>query len=198
MIPLWSLPVAIAAGNTLLIKPSERDPGAAAILVELAHQAGVPPGVINIVHGGVDTVNFLCDSPIVKAITFVGSNPAGEHIYTRGCANGKRVQANLGAKNHAVVMPDASKEATLNALAGAAFGAAGQRCMALSVVVTVGDAGQWMPEIMDRARGLKVANGFTEGADLYVPPFPFPSFGLSPDSGFAQRPRHFPAGKGQD
>ncbi|GHJ90102.1 hypothetical protein NliqN6_6504 [Naganishia liquefaciens] len=166
MIPLWSLPVAIAAGNTLLIKPSERDPGAAAILVELAHQAGVPPGVINIVHGGVDTVNFLCDSPIVKAITFVGSNTAGEHIYTRGCANGKRVQANLGAKNHAVVMPDASKEATLNALAGAAFGAAGQRCMALSVVVTVGDAGKWMPEIIDRAKNLKVANGFTDGADL--------------------------------
>jgi malonate-semialdehyde dehydrogenase (acetylating)/methylmalonate-semialdehyde dehydrogenase len=166
MIPLWSIPVAIAAGNTLLIKPSERDPGAAAILVELAHQAGVPPGVINIVHGGVDTVNFLCDSPIIKAITFVGSNTAGEHIYTRGCANGKRVQANLGAKNHAVVMPDASKEATLNALAGAAFGAAGQRCMALSVVVTVGDAGKWMPEIVQRAKGLKVANGFEEGADL--------------------------------
>ncbi|KAJ9104297.1 hypothetical protein QFC20_004579 [Naganishia adeliensis] len=166
MIPLWSLPLAIATGNTLLIKPSERDPGACAILVELAHQAGVPPGVINIVHGGVDTVNFLCDSPIIKAISFVGSNTAGEHIYKRGSANGKRVQANLGAKNHAVIMPDASKEATLNALTGAAFGAAGQRCMALSVLVTVGDAGKWIPDLVRRAKELKVANGFTDGADL--------------------------------
>jgi malonate-semialdehyde dehydrogenase (acetylating)/methylmalonate-semialdehyde dehydrogenase len=166
MIPLWSLPLAIATGNTLLIKPSERDPGACAILVELAHQAGVPPGVINIVHGGVDTVNFLCDSPIIKAISFVGSNTAGQHIYKRGSANGKRVQANLGAKNHAVIMPDASKEATLNALTGAAFGAAGQRCMALSVLVTVGEAGQWIPDLVRRAKELKVANGFTDGADL--------------------------------
>jgi malonate-semialdehyde dehydrogenase (acetylating)/methylmalonate-semialdehyde dehydrogenase len=166
MIPLWSLPLAIAAGNTLLIKPSERDPGACAILVELAHQAGVPPGVLNIVHGGVDTVNFLCDSPVIKAISFVGSNTAGEHIYSRASKNGKRVQANMGAKNHAVLMPDASKESALNALTGAAFGAAGQRCMALSVLVTVGKAQEWIPEVVQRAQQLKVANGFEEGADL--------------------------------
>ncbi|KAJ9107745.1 hypothetical protein QFC21_001206 [Naganishia friedmannii] len=166
MIPLWSLPLAIAAGNTLLIKPSERDPGACAILVELAHRAGVPPGVLNIVHGGVDTVNFLCDSPVINAISFVGSNVAGQHIFERGSKNGKRVQANLGAKNHAVLMPDASKESALNALTGAAFGAAGQRCMALSVIVTVGKAQEWIPEIVQRAQQLKVANGFEEGADL--------------------------------
>ncbi|KAJ9115873.1 hypothetical protein QFC22_005015 [Naganishia vaughanmartiniae] len=166
MIPLWSLPLAIAAGNTLLIKPSERDPGACAILVELAHRAGVPAGVLNIVHGGVDTVNFLCDSPIIKAITFVGSNVAGQHIFSRGSKNGKRVQANLGAKNHAVLMPDASKESALNALTGAAFGAAGQRCMALSVLVTVGKAQEWIPEVVQRAQQLKIGNGFEEGADL--------------------------------
>jgi malonate-semialdehyde dehydrogenase (acetylating)/methylmalonate-semialdehyde dehydrogenase len=127
MIPLWSIATALSAGNTLIVKPSERDPGASAILAELATMAGVPKGVLSIVHGGKETVNFLCDEPRIKAISFVGGDAAGKHIYDRAGAKGKRVQANLGAKNHAILMPDASKQAALNAIAGAAFGAAGQR-----------------------------------------------------------------------
>lgn len=166
MIPLWTLPIAIGTGNTLLIKPSERDPGAAAMLVELASMAGVPSGVVSLVHGGPETVNFLCDDPRIKAISFVGSDVAGKHIWDRAGKNGKRVQANLGAKNHAILMPDANKEQALNAIAGAAFGAAGQRCMALSVLVTVGDSKEWVQELITRAKGLTVGNGFDEGIDL--------------------------------
>jgi malonate-semialdehyde dehydrogenase (acetylating)/methylmalonate-semialdehyde dehydrogenase len=166
MIPLWTLPIAIGTGNTLLIKPSERDPGAAAMLVELATMAGVPSGVVSLVHGGPETVNFLCDDPRIKAISFVGSDVAGKHIWDRAGKNGKRVQANLGAKNHAILMPDANKEQALNAIAGAAFGAAGQRCMALSVLITVGDSKEWVQELITRAKGLKVGNGFDEGIDL--------------------------------
>lgn len=143
MIPLWMFPMAIACGNTSIIKPSERDPTATMMLAKLAQQAGVPKGVLNVVHGGVDTVNFLCDDPHIKAISFVGGDRAGKHIFSRGTANGKRVQANLGAKNHGVIMPDANKNQTLNQLVGAAFGAAGQRCMALSTAVFVGDANNW-------------------------------------------------------
>lgn len=130
--------MALIAGNTMLIKPSERDPGATMMIMELLNEAGCPPGVVNVIHGSYDAVNFICDHPDIKAISFVGSDKAGKHIYRRGCANGKRVQANLGAKNHAVVLPDADKETSINQLAAAAFGAAGQRCMALSVVVLVG------------------------------------------------------------
>ena len=99
MIPLWSIPMALATGNTLVLKPSERDPGASGIIAELCHRAGVPKGVLNIVHGGVDTVNFICDEPRIKAISFVGGNAAGKHIFERGGKSGKRVQANLGAKS---------------------------------------------------------------------------------------------------
>jgi malonate-semialdehyde dehydrogenase (acetylating)/methylmalonate-semialdehyde dehydrogenase len=127
MIPLWMFPVAAVTGNTMVLKPSERDPGAAMILAKLAQEAGIPDGVVQIVHGGVDTVNFICDEPAIRAISFVGGNAAGHHIFDRGTKNGKRVQANLGAKNHATIMPDADKEATINAIVGAAFGAAGQR-----------------------------------------------------------------------
>jgi malonate-semialdehyde dehydrogenase (acetylating) / methylmalonate-semialdehyde dehydrogenase len=127
MIPLWMFPMAAATGNTMLLKPSEKDPGAAMILANLGKEAGLPDGVVQIVHGGADTVNFLCDAPSVKAISFVGGDSAGKHIFSRGTANGKRVQANLGAKNHATVCPDADKESTLNALVSAGFGAAGQR-----------------------------------------------------------------------
>ena len=109
MIPLWCIPIATVTGNCLVMKPSERDPGAAMILAELAKEAGFPPGVINIVHGSAPTVDFILDEPAIKAISFVGSNRAGEYIYTRGSANGKRVQANLGAKNHAAVLPDCNK-----------------------------------------------------------------------------------------
>lgn len=166
MIPLWSIPIATITGNTLIIKPSERDPGAAIILAELAQKAGFPDGVLNIVHGTAKTVDFLLDAPEIKAISFVGSNRAGEYIYSRASANGKRCQANLGAKNHAAVLPDCNKNHALNAIVGAAFGAAGQRCMALSTLVMVGESKEWLPELAERAKQLKVDGGFEAGADL--------------------------------
>ncbi|ORY14985.1 Aldehyde/histidinol dehydrogenase [Clohesyomyces aquaticus] len=166
MIPLWSIPIATVVGNTIVIKPSERDPGACMILAELAEKAGFPAGVINIVHGSAKTVDFILDEPRIKAVSFVGSNKAGEYIYSRASANGKRVQANLGAKNHAAVLPDCNKNHALNAIAGAAFGAAGQRCMALSTLVMIGETKDWVPEIAERAKALKMDGGFEEGADL--------------------------------
>jgi len=166
MIPLWSIPYAIGSGNTVVIKPSEKATGATMILVELAARAGLPPGVLNVVHGTVPTVNAICDHPAIRSISFVGGDKAGKHIYERGTKNGKRVQANLGAKNHGVIMPDANKNLTLNSLAGAAFGAAGQRCMALSVAVFVGPTKTWLPELIERAKTLKVNAGFEPGTDL--------------------------------
>jgi len=166
MIPLWCIPIATVVGNTIVIKPSERDPGACMILAELAAKAGFPRGVVNIIHGAAKTVDFIIDEPRIKAISFVGSNKAGEYIFTRGSANGKRVQANLGAKNHAAVLPDCNKNHALNAIAGAAFGAAGQRCMALSTCVMVGETKDWVPEIAERAKNIKMDGGFEEGADL--------------------------------
>ncbi|KAH9937058.1 methylmalonate-semialdehyde dehydrogenase [Fomitopsis serialis] len=151
MIPLWTIPMAISTGNTLIVKPSERDPGAAMIIAELCQRAGLPEGVLSVVHGTVSTVNSICDHPSIKAISFVGGDRAGKHIYERGRKSGKRVQCNMGAKNHAVVMPDANKNHALNSLIGAAFGAAGQRCMAISVAVL-------------RAAQLKVNQGFEQGA----------------------------------
>ncbi|KAG6818058.1 hypothetical protein H0H87_009213 [Tephrocybe sp. NHM501043] len=166
MIPLWTIPMAAVTGNTLILKPSERDPGAAMMIAELCQRAGLPPGVLNVVHGGVNTVNSICDHPDIKAISFVGGDKAGKHIYERGTRNGKRVQANLGAKNHAVIMPDANKNLALNSIIGAAFGAAGQRCMALSVAILVGEAQSWLPDLIERAQKLKVNGGFEEGTDL--------------------------------
>jgi malonate-semialdehyde dehydrogenase (acetylating)/methylmalonate-semialdehyde dehydrogenase len=166
MIPLWSIPIATATGNCLILKPSERDPGAAMILAEIAEKAGFPPGVLNIVHGAAKTVDFIIDEPAIKAISFVGSNRAGEYIFARGSAQGKRVQANLGAKNHAAVLPDANKQHALNSIVGAAFGAAGQRCMALSTLVMVGETKEWLNELAESAKSLKVNGGFEEGADL--------------------------------
>lgn len=153
-------------GNTLILKPSERVPGASMIIAELAERAGLPKGVFNVVHGTFDTVNRICDHPAIKAISFVGSDKAGSHIYHRGTKNGKRVQSNMGAKNHAVIMPDANKNLALNSIAGAAFGAAGQRCMALSVAILVGEAQSMLPDLIERAKALKVSSGFDEGADL--------------------------------
>lgn len=166
MIPLWSIPLATITGNALILKPSERDPGAAMILAELVEKAGFPAGVVNVVHGGKPTVDFLIDNPSIKALSFVGGNRVGEYIYTRGSAQGKRVQANLGAKNHAILLPDADKNHALNAIVGAAFGAAGQRCMALSVLVNVGKSKEWMGELAERAKQLSVNGGFEEGADV--------------------------------
>lgn len=166
MIPLWMFPVAIACGNTHVIKPSERDPGACMMLVDLLTEAGCPPGVVNVIHGAHDSVNFICDHPDIKAISFVGSDQAGKYIYERGSKNGKRVQSNMGAKNHGVIVSDANKSNTLNQLVGAAFGAAGQRCMALSTVIFVGDAVEWLDELKQRAQALKVNAGNVPGTDL--------------------------------
>lgn len=166
MIPLWMFPVALATGNTMLLKPSEKTPMTAMHLAKLAQEAGVPDGVLQVVHGGVDTVNFLCDAPAIKAISFVGGNAAGEYIFARGTSNGKRVQSNLGAKNHCLVMPDADKDSALNAIIGAGFGAAGQRCMALSVAIFVGEAAAWIPELVERAKRLKVGSGLDKGTDI--------------------------------
>ena len=166
MIPLWCLPIAVITGNTIVIKPSERTPGASLILAELAREAGFPPGVINVVHGAHNTVNYLLEATEIKAISFVGSNQAGEYIFAKGTANGKRVQANLGAKNHAVVLPDCQKEHFIDSVVSAAFGAAGQRCMALSTLVTVGETETWLPELVRRAQSLRVDGGFESDVDL--------------------------------
>jgi len=140
MVPLWMWPMAVACGNTFILKPSERDPSSALLVAELALQAGLPPGVLNVVHGDKEAVDTLLTDPRVKAVSFVGSTPIAEYIYATGCAHGKRVQALGGAKNHAVVMPDADIPNAVNALMGAAYGSCGERCMAIPLVVAVGDA----------------------------------------------------------
>ena len=159
MIPLCMFPMAIATGNTFILKPSEQDPMVTMRLVELAVEAGVPEGVLNVVHGGKATVDAICDHPDIKAVSFVGSSAVGKHVYERASQSGKRAQCMMGAKNHGVILPDANKEQTLNQLAGAAFGAAGQRCMALSVVVLVGAAGEWIDDIKAKAESLVVSAG---------------------------------------
>jgi len=166
MIPLWMFPVGTICGNTYIMKPSERDPTACMVLVDLLKEAGMPDGVVNVIHGSHDAVNFICDHPDIRAISFVGGDNAGRHIFTRGTANGKRVQSNMGAKNHGVIMPDANKEYTINQLIGAAFGAAGQRCMALTTAVVVREANKWLPEIAERAAKLRVSAGHEPDADL--------------------------------
>lgn len=166
MVPLWSIPLILVTGNTAVIKPSERVPGAAMIICELLKEAGVPAGVLNIVHGKHDTVNKLIEDPRIKALTFVGGDKAGKYIYEKGTSLGKRVQSNMGAKNHLIVLPDADKKQFINAVNGAAFGAAGQRCMAISVLVTVGKSKEWVQEIVEDAKKLKVGSGFDESSDL--------------------------------
>lgn len=166
MIPLWMFPIAVTCGNTFILKPSEKDPGAAVMLAELAVEAGLPNGVLNIVHGTNDIVNAICDDDDIKAISFVGPNVAGGYVYARASAKGKRIQSNVGAKNHAVVMPDASVDATLNTLVAAGFGAAGQKCMALSTVVFVGGLNRWEDKLVEHAKAVKVSAGTEPDADL--------------------------------
>ncbi len=166
MIPLWMFPMAIVTGNTFVLKPSEQDPMTTMLLAELAMEAGVPAGVLNVVHGGKESVDALCTHPTIKAVSFVGSCHVGEHVYNLASTHGKRAQCMMGAKNHAVIMPDANKDQSLNALVGAAFGAAGQRCMATSVAVLVGKANEWIPDIVAKAKTLKVSAGVTPGADV--------------------------------
>ncbi|CAN4111988.1 unnamed protein product [Withania somnifera] len=166
MIPLWMFPVAVTCGNTFVLKLSEKDPGGLMILAELAMEAGLPDGVLNIFHGTHDIVNAICDDDDIRAISFVGSNPDGMHIYPRASAKGKRVQSNMGAKNHGVVILDANIGSTINALVAAGFGAAGRRCMALSTVVFVGDSKPWEEKLLERAKALKVSAGTEPDADL--------------------------------
>src|SRR6201989_3519683 len=168
-------PMAIVCGNTFVLKPSEQDPMTPMVLAEVAIEAGIPPGVLHIAHGGQEAVDpscthppvksvpggkeavdAICTHPAVKAVSFVGSCGVGEHVYKLASENGKRAQCMMGAKNHAVVMPDANKEQSLNALVGAGFGAAGQRCMATSVAVLVGEAQKWVPDIVAKAEMLKL------------------------------------------
>lgn len=155
MIPLWMFPMAIACGNTFVLKPSEQDPLTPTRLAELFIEAGAPKGVLNIVHGGKEQVDMLLNHPTVKAVSFVGSVPVGQYIYKTATSNMKRAQCFAGAKNHTVIMPDANKEHVLNNMVGASVGAAGQRCMAISVAVFVGDSKDWVEELAERIGHVK-------------------------------------------
>ncbi|MCB8888296.1 CoA-acylating methylmalonate-semialdehyde dehydrogenase [Vreelandella malpeensis] len=168
MVPLWMYPMAIACGNTFVLKPSEKDPSAAHAVAALLKEAGLPDGVMNVVHGGREAVETLLDAKAIKAISFVGSTPVAEAIYSRGTANGKRVQALGGAKNHAVVLPDADLENAANTLMGAAFGSCGERCMAISVAVCVGDetADRLVETLLPKIAALKVGPGTDKGLDM--------------------------------
>jgi malonate-semialdehyde dehydrogenase (acetylating)/methylmalonate-semialdehyde dehydrogenase len=167
MIPLWFLPYAIACGNTLVLKPSEKTPLTMARVIELIEQAGVPKGVVNLVHGGKDAVDALLDHPEVRAISFVGSTSVARYIYSRAAANGKRVQCQGGAKNPIVVLPDADLDMTTKIVADSAFGCAGQRCLASSVVITVADAAKpFADRISDAASSRKVGYGLDTGTEM--------------------------------
>jgi malonate-semialdehyde dehydrogenase (acetylating)/methylmalonate-semialdehyde dehydrogenase len=168
MIPLWMFPMAIACGNTFVLKPSERDPSCSIRLVELAKEAGLPDGVLNVVQGDKEAVDTLLMHPDVKAISFVGSTPIAEYVHTTGIARGKRVQAFGGAKNHCVVMPDADIDQVVDALVGAAYGSAGERCMAISVAVVVGDAfaDQIVAKLKPRVEALKIGPGMEKEIEM--------------------------------
>ena len=168
MVPLWMYPVAITCGNTFILKPSERDPSVTIRIAELLKEAGLPDGVMNVVHGDKESVDAILDHPEVSAISFVGSTAIGSYIYSRGTATGKRVQALCGAKNHLVVMPDADMEQVADALIGSAYGSAGERCMAVSVAVPVGEktADQLVETLTPRVQALKVAPYTDTSADF--------------------------------
>ncbi|MBK9594384.1 MAG: CoA-acylating methylmalonate-semialdehyde dehydrogenase [Rhodocyclales bacterium] len=167
MVPLWMFPVALACGNTFVLKPSEKVPSASLRMAELLHEAGLPPGVFNVLHGDRVVVDALLNHPLVKAVSFVGSTPVARHIYETGTRAGKRVQALGGAKNHAVVLPDADLEFTADALIGAAYGSAGERCMAISAVVAVGEAGDALIEkLKAKASAIRVGPGCAPGVGM--------------------------------
>jgi malonate-semialdehyde dehydrogenase (acetylating)/methylmalonate-semialdehyde dehydrogenase len=167
MVPMWMHPVAIACGNTFVLKPSERDPSASLLVAQLWSEAGLPDGVFNVLQGDAEVVDALLDSPDVAAISFVGSTPVARHIHQRGTANGKRVQALGGAKNHAVVMPDADVEFASTHLVAAAFGSAGERCMAISAAIAVGDAGDRLVEtVAAKASAVRVGAGRDQGSEM--------------------------------
>ncbi len=167
MVPMWMFPLAIACGNTFILKPSERDPSAPLFLAELLREAGAPEGVLNVVNGDKEAVDAILDHPDVMAISFVGSTAIAQYIYTHGTANAKRVQALGGAKNHMVVMPDADLAQATDALMGAGYGSAGERCMAISVAVAVGDIGdKLIDSLAPRVRALKIGPGTDPEADM--------------------------------
>jgi len=167
MVPMWMWPMAVACGNTFVLKPSEKDPLSALRATELAHEAGLPAGVLNLVNGGAPVVNHLITHPNVAAVSFVGSTRAGEHIYKTAAAAGKRVQCMCGAKNHTIVMPDANREATIDGVLGSAFGNTGQRCLAGSAVVCVGGSGDWLiPGLVQAARNITIGPGDAPGCGM--------------------------------
>ncbi len=167
MVPMWMFPVAIAAGNTFILKPSPIDPSPALFMAELLKKAGLPDGVFNVVQGDKEAVDALLVHPDVKAVSFVGSTPIANYIYETGAHHGKRVQALGGAKNHMIVMPDADMDQVVDALIGSAYGSAGERCMAISVAVLVGDVGERiMPLLIERTKALKIKNGTNLDAEM--------------------------------
>ena len=166
MVPMWMYPVAIACGNTFVLKPSEKDPSVSMLAAELFTEAGLPDGVLNIVHGDVEAVHRILDHPDIAGVSFVGSTPIARAVYERGTANGKRVQALGGAKNHMLVLPDADIDVAADSAVSAGYGSAGERCMAISVVVAVGDvADRLIPAIQERTADLAVAPGIPESGD---------------------------------
>lgn len=165
MIVLWSIP-SIILGNTLIIKPSERVPTACQKIFEVFLESGFPKGVANIVHGDKKTVDFILEHPEIKAVSFVGSADVGNYVYRKATFYGKRAQCNMGAKNHAVIMPDADKENTINTIVRGAFGVTGQRCVAISIIVLVGEAQMWADDIFDKAKNLKVGIGYDLDTDI--------------------------------
>jgi len=168
MVPMWMFPMALICGNSFILKPSERDPSCALILAELLQEAGLPDGVFNVVNGDKEAVDTLLHDPRVQAVSFVGSTPIAEYIYNTGNANGKRVQALGGAKNHAIIMPDADIDNTVNALMGAAYGSCGERCMAISVAVVVGNetADTVVAKLSEQLASLKVGPGNNNTNDM--------------------------------
>jgi len=167
MVPLWMVPIALACGNTFVLKPSEKDPSTAMRMAELFHEAGLPAGALNVVNGDRVAVDTLLTHPAVRAVSFVGSTPVAEHVYRTASVHGKRVQSLGGAKNHMVIMPDADLEQAVDALMGAAYGSAGERCMAISVGVAVGAIGDALVErLAARVRALKIGPGTDPGVDM--------------------------------
>ena len=167
MVPLWMWPMAVACGNTFVLKPSEKVPLSALRVTEIAHEAGLPPGVLNLVNGGPKVVDHLITHADVKAVSFVGSTRAGAHIYKTATGSGKRAQCMCGAKNHSIIMPDANRGAAVDGIIGSAFGNAGQRCLAGSVVVAVGDSAEWLvPALVEAAKKIKVGPGGEPGVGM--------------------------------
>jgi malonate-semialdehyde dehydrogenase (acetylating)/methylmalonate-semialdehyde dehydrogenase len=168
MVPMWMFPIALACGNTFVLKPSERDPGASLLLAAMLKESGLPDGVFNVIHGDKLAVDALLNHPTIQAISFVGSTPIAEYVYREGTNHGKRVQALGGAKNHMIVMPDADLDQAADALVGAAYGSAGERCMAISVAVTVGSntADTLVGKIEQRIGNLQMGDGMKEGSEL--------------------------------